>query len=394
MRSPVRGAVPLLMALLAAALLTGCISTAIAEPYVSESTTTSASTTTTEPPPTPAELILEQMTLRDKAAQVLWVAFAGKSVNEGTVRKLIEESPMGGLILLQQNVGGPKTMRSLTAGIQKVAKASGSPVQVFIGADQEGGRLSRITTGMPRVPWARVLGAESTPERAGELAASTAWGLMDLGVNLNLAPVADVAPEGDYMGDRSFGNDPALVSSFVSAVVEGYEANGMVSVAKHFPGHGSVDDNSHEERVVSEASAQAFETIHLPPFKTAIEAGVEGVMLSHIRTTAYDPDNPASRSPVLIGMLRDEWGYDGLIVTDSICMWAAQGGVGVEEAAIRSLEAGVDVCIVIATAGKELKVRDAIVQAVEQGRLSQERLDQAVLRLIEVKLRHGLVNSD
>ncbi len=91
-------------------------------------------------------------------------------------------------------------------------------------------------------------------------------------------------------------------------------------------------------------------------------------------------------------MLREDWGYDGLIVTDSVCMWAAQGGVGVEEAAIRSLEAGVDVCIVMATAGKEISVRDAIVQAVEQGRLSQDRLDEAVLRIIEVKLRHGLVN--
>ncbi len=165
-------------------------------------------TTTTSPPPSPAELILEEMTLRDKAAQVLWVAFAGKSVSSGTVKKLIVESPMGGLILLQQNVGSPKTIRSLTSGIQKVAKASGSPLQVLIGVDQEGGRLSRITTGMPRVPWARVLGAESTPERARELAAGTSWGLLDLGVNLNLAPVADVAPKGHYVGDAVSATTP------------------------------------------------------------------------------------------------------------------------------------------------------------------------------------------
>lgn len=388
-----RVAVLLPIVLLAAVAMVagGCGDVAMAETDPQAATSTSLDSTTTLPlPPSPAELILAGMTLQEKASQVLWVAFAGKSMSSGTGKKLIQQGPVGGLILLPANVGGPKTMRALTEGIQEQAQATGSPLQVFVGADQEGG-VTSITTGMPRVPWARVLGEESTPQQAGELAADTARGLLDLGINLNLAPVADVAPKDSYIGRRSYGGDAALVASFVSAIVEQYESNGLVSVAKHFPGHGSVEGNSHEGKVVASATKETFETVHLPPFQEAIAAGVDGVMLSHITAAAYDPDNPASRSPALISMLRDEWGFDGLIVTDSVCMMSAQLNVGVEGAAVASLKAGCDAIIVMATAGKELSVRDEIVRAVQDGRLRQERLDEAVLRLIEVKLEHGLV---
>jgi len=337
--------------------------------------------------------MLRGMTLYRKASEVFLVRFRGKTMDgDGNADLLITDGPFGGFVFIQGNIGGRDTIHSLTTEMQALAKERGSPVQIFITTDQEGG-LSRITAGVPRVPYARTLGEDSTPERAGELAAQTAQGLRKLGFNMNLAPVADVAPRDSYIGRRSFGNDPAKVSSFVEAVVKGYQDNGVIAVVKHFPGHGSADGNTHDGLVLAEADLETFETIHLPPFEAAIEAGADGIMLSHITAVAYDPYHPASRSLAMIMLLRRELGFEGLIITDSLTMMAAQSGIGPEGAAVASLKAGVDMVMAMPTAGKVISMRNAVIAAVESGDLSEDRLDEAVLHVLEMKIRHGLVNT-
>lgn len=362
---------------------------------VSTSTVSSLPTTTSttlSPVEAQAREMLEGMTLYRKASEVFLVRFRGKTMGgDGNAELLIKDGPFGGFVFIQGNIGGWDTIHSLTTAMQALAKERGSPVQIFITTDQEGG-LSRITAGVPRVPYARTLGEDSTPEEAGELAVGTAQGLHDLGFNMNLAPVADVAPRDSYIGKRSFGSDPALVSEFVAAVVKGYQENDIIAVVKHFPGHGSADGNTHDGLVLADADRETFEMVHLPPFEAAIAAGTDGIMLSHITAAAYDPDNPASRSPEMIRLLREDLGFEGLIITDSLTMMAAQKGVSPEGAAVASLKAGVDMVMAMPTAGKVISMRNAVIAAVESGELSEDRLDEAVLHVLEMKIRHGLVN--
>jgi beta-N-acetylhexosaminidase len=218
-----------------ALLLTGCAGAGQATSNTTVAATTSTTSTTSAPVDpiiSRAEAILKDMTLKQKASQVFLVRFRGRTMDgDGNAGLLVNDGPYGGFVFIQGNIGGGDTIRALTTSMQEAAKATGSPLKLFITTDQEGG-ISRITAAVPRVPYANELGKTSTPEHAGELAAQTAQGLTSLGLNMNLAPVADVAPLDSYIGKRSFGNDPAKVSAFISAVVQGYQQNGVIAVVK------------------------------------------------------------------------------------------------------------------------------------------------------------------
>jgi beta-N-acetylhexosaminidase len=355
------------------------------------STTTSLLPTTTQP--SPGEEILEHMNLLQKAAQVLLLTIDGTALSPST-RALLAEGPPGGILLLERNVTGATQVRALTMALQQGAALVGSGVGLFVAVDQEGGLVQRIHEGVPAVPAARSLGDESTPAEAARLATKTAGGLVALGINMNLAPVADVVDDKtSFLYRRTYGGDATLVAAFVTAVTEAYTRGGLISVVKHFPGHGSASGDSHRENVISSATRADFESIHLPPFRAAIEAGAEGVMMAHLVATAYDPERPASQSDVVIGgLLRGDLGFEGLVVSDDLEM-AAAGAVGPGEAAVAALEAGCDLLISSGTAASQREVMEAIVKAAETGRLAQSRLDQAVLRVLALKLRHGIVAS-
>jgi len=368
------------------------------------STTTLPATTTTLP--SPAEVLLADMTLRQKAAQVLLLAIDGTTLSTST-QELLAEGPPGGILLLGRNVQGAEQTRRFTEDLQKAAASGGSGIGLFIAVDQEGGLVQRIHEGVPEVPRARKLGETSSPEEAALLAVETAQGLLALGVNMNLAPVADVvADQGSFLYQRSYGGEVGLVSGFVTAVTEAYADNGLISVVKHFPGHGSASGNTHGEAVISNATQAEFETVHLPPFRAAIAAGAEGVMMAHIIVTAYDAEEPASRSAAVIeGLLRDELGFTGLAISDDLEMAAATAsaaaGSGAEaeagqatalgKAAVAALNAGCDLLICTGTLARNLELLDAIVAAVETSAVSSARLDEAVLRVLELKLRHEIV---
>jgi beta-N-acetylhexosaminidase len=355
------------------------------------STTTSLLPTTTQP--SPGEQILEHMNLLQKAAQVLLLTIDGTALSPST-QALLAEGPPGGILLLERNVTGATQVRALTMALQRGAALVGSGVELFVAVDQEGGLVQRIHEGVPAVPAARSLGDESTPAVAAGLATKTAGGLVALGVNMNLAPVADVVDDRkSFLYQRTYGGDATLVAAFVTAVTEAFTRGGLISVVKHFPGHGSASGDTHDERAISNATKADFETVHLPPFRAAIEAGAEGVMMAHLIATAYDPERPASQSGVVIGgLLRGDLGFDGLVVADDLEM-AAAGAAGPGEAAVAALEAGCDLLISSGTAAGQREVMEAIVNAVETGRLAPSRLDQAVLRVLALKLRHGIIAS-
>jgi beta-N-acetylhexosaminidase len=297
--------------------------------------------------------------------------------------------------LFEGNVTGEAQVCALTAALQKEAIVDGSGMQLFVAVDQEAGPVQRIHEGVPAMPAARSLGEASSPAEAGRLAAATAAGLLAMVVNMNLAPVADVVDDQkSFPYQRTYSGQPAKVGDFVAAVTEAFTEAGRISVVKHFPGHGSASGDTHGERVVSDATQDDFAAVHLPPFRAAIEAGAEGVMLAHLIATAYDPDRPASQSSVIInGLLRGEQGFGGLAMCDDLEMVAASGAAGPGEAAVASLEAGCDLLVSTGTTAAQEKVLNAIVSAVETGRLSPSRLDQAVLQVLILKVRHGLAGS-
>ncbi len=303
----------------------GCVASdkVVSEPTEAGAPTTSSRSTTTTTV-SQAEVALGNMTLREKAAQVLLLTFSGTALEQET-SGLLAAGPPGGLLILGHNVVDAAQMQGLTSALQQTAAATGSPVGLFIAVDQEGGRVQRIKQGVPVLPSARDLGSDSTPDAAYYLATETARGLIDQGINMNLAPVADVVTDrSSFLYGRTYSGDPSLVSEFVTAIVDAHLEQGLISVVKHFPGHGSASGNTHTEGATSSASKQDYESIHLAPFRAAISAGVEGVMTAHIVAAPYDPLHPASLSgPVIEGLLRGELGFEGLVVADDVSMAAA-----------------------------------------------------------------------
>ena len=350
------------------------------------------------------------MTLRDRAAQVLLLAFDGTTMLS-TTEELLLESPPGGFLLLSRNVTGAEQVRSLCETLQRTAANGGAEIGLFIAVDQEGGSVQRIHSGVPRVPAARVLGDAGSLMDARTMAAETATALLALGVNMNLAPVADVVSDPDsFLYDRTYAGDPTLVSNFVKTVTDGFVQNGLVVAVKHFPGHGSAPGDTHGEAVVSETSEYDFATIHLRPFKAALSAGAQCVMMAHIVANAYDPAAPASLSRTVIEeVLREGLEFTGVVVADDLEMAGAAAAMGSGaagalgpaaaagsepepgELAVRALEAGCDLLISTGPLPRQTAMIDAIVEAVRSGRLSMSRLNEAVRHVLDVKWHQGLV---
>jgi beta-N-acetylhexosaminidase len=408
--------VAVLLSALSAAVFVGACAVGGSGPVSSLEPTAEvvATTTTTSEPPlettttttlSEVEILLRGMTLEQKAAQVLLMSISGTSLS-AVLQAFITEHPPGGVLILKSNVSSAAQLKRFTSGLQEAARDASS-VGMLVAVDQEGGTVQRIGYGVPDVPSARSLGQNATLEEAAALAAETAGGLLSLGVNMNLAPVADVVAErASFLYGRSYGADPGTVSSFVTAVVGAYEGAGLISTVKHFPGHGSATGNTHGEVVVTDADRESLATTHLPPFEAAITAGVEAVMVAHVVVNAYDADNPASRSSAIIeGLLREELGFEGLVVADDIRMAGAAepsdtsstgSGTGTTSGpdadravvAVGCLSAGCDLLISTGTLLDQQALITGIVAAVNGGNLAESRLDEAVLRILEVKLRH------
>jgi beta-N-acetylhexosaminidase len=287
---------------------------------------------------------------------------------------------LGGVVLFSRNVRDRQQLARLTEGI-RVERGD-----VLIAIDEEGGDVTRLEVETGRsYPGNLALGAADDVELTERVASSIGGELTAVGVNFDLAPVADVNtnPLNPVIGVRSFGSDPVLVARHVAAFVTGLQARGVVACAKHFPGHGATEADSHLELPTISADLDALRQVELVPFGAAIAAGVKAIMTAHILVPALD-DRPATISRVhLTRLLREELGFDGVVMADALEMKAISSTVGVEQGAILALAAGADaLCL-----GHDLEeeavgtVRAAIVAAVRNGRLAEERLAEAAARV-------------
>jgi beta-N-acetylhexosaminidase len=325
--------------------------------------------------------------IENLAARVMCVGFGGAAASEAPLAELASLGPAG-VILFARNVVDTISTRAL---VESVAAALGEGPAPLFAIDQEGGRVARLRQGALEIPAMMALAAGGDLDRARCIGSALARDLRRAGANVALAPVVDLAlyPENTVIGARSFGDDPQRVAAFGSALVRGLETGGVAATLKHFPGHGATRDDSHLGLPRIDSSAEALRERDLLPFVAGIAAGARCVLAAHVVVPALDAERPATLSrKILTDLLRDELGFTGVCFTDCLEMDAIARGVGTVRGAVLALAAGAD-CVLI---GHSLELaraaRAAIVAAVVNGELPEERLREAASRVDA--LRTGL----
>lgn len=316
-----------------------------------------------------------------------------KEIGVRTAAELISTYHVGGIIYFTwaHNTRDPHQIAELSNGLQRAALAGRSRLPLLVSTDQEHGIVCRVGEPATLLPGAMALGAggsRSDTRRAAWIAGAE---LAALGVNQNYAPDADVNvnPANPVIGVRSFGSDPASIAALVAEQVKGYQGAGIASTAKHFPGHGDTSTDSHTGLPVINHTRAQWEELDAPPFRAAIRARIDSIMTAHIVVPALDPsEDPATLSrPILTGILREELGYDGVVVTDSLGMEGVRTKYGDDRVPVLALLAGVDQLL----NPPNLSVAwNAVLEAVRGGEISEARVDESILRILRLKSRLGL----
>ena len=345
----------------------------------------------------PLAALLATMSRKQKVGQLIMpgMVFAADgrplTVMDERLRRMMTEVQPGGFILFGQNIRDAEQLRSLIRDLQSTAR-----IPLIIATDQEGGLVTRVRPGpgMPvtELPAARTVGQTGDPSLAFELGRVIGRELAALGITMNFAPVADVLtnPGNAVIGTRAYGRDPETVGRLVAATVRGMQREGVSAVVKHFPGHGDTADDSHTAAVTLPHDLERLLAVELPPFRRAVDAGVDGVLTGHIAVPNVSGTSlPATLDATLLtGLLRERLGFPGVIVTDSLTMGAISGRYGEREIAVRALAAGVD--LLLRPPRPEL-TRDLLLEALQSGDLSERQVDEAVRRVLELKVRRGLL---
>ncbi len=325
------------------------------------------------------------MPLHEKIGQML--LFGWKT--DAQADALVTEFAGGGVILMGRNIEPPAETSAQIARLQTLAHQRGLP-PLFVAVDQEGGRVQRLgPPRYPKRPSQRETGAASDPDAARSAAREIGMELASLGFNWDFAPVLDVDsnPQNPVIGDRAYSSDPQTVAALGVAAVAGFQDDARIlACGKHFPGHGDTDTDSHFALPTLRRSRAALDATELVPFRAAIQSGIAAIMTAHILFPALDPALPATLSPtILTGLLREELGFSGLIITDDLEMKGVADGWGAPEAAVLAVEAGADILLCCHEWETQRAIYAALLAAVQTGRLTESRLDQSCARIAAAK---------
>jgi beta-N-acetylhexosaminidase len=336
---------------------------------------------------------LRAMSLEQKIGERFVVWIKGTELSE-TSRTLIQEGSPAGVILYPWNVESREQVIALTAALQRAALRRSPPLGLFIGVDQEGGRVAALRLGeLTRLPAAHYWGERRDPGYVLSAAYITARELRELGCNMNFAPVLDLYGQADHtiIGDRSMGDDPLLVGELGQAYLRGARLGGVIPVIKHFPGHGSTTVDSHGSLPRVALPEALLEERDFLPFRLAVEAGAEAVMTAHVVFSSIDPRYPVTLSRTFLEeLLRRRWGFRGVVISDGMAMGAIARNFSVRESLRLQLEAGVDLILVHST--YELaQLKEEVLALLREGRLSEKQIDAGARRVLKLKLRYGLL---
>jgi beta-N-acetylhexosaminidase len=334
---------------------------------------------------TPVDEILSRLTVEQKIGQLVMATVPGTEMDEATAARL-REGHYSGVVLFSRNIASVPQTLALTAAIRDCCTVAGLPP--IIGVDQEGGRVRRLMAEATATPSAMALGATGDPALVERIGAAVGRELRALGINTDFAPVADVNnnPLNPVIGTRSFGESPERVGEMVVAFARGLRSTGVAATAKHFPGHGDTHIDSHLDLPTIPHDLDRLRAVELPPFAAAIRAGVPLVMTSHIRFPALEPDGmPATLSPrILNGLLRDEMGFAGVIISDAMVMKAIATYYGVVAGSVQAVIAGNDIVEPLSLPDEPAVVA-GLRDAVGDGRLPMTQLDASIRRILRLK---------
>lgn len=374
---------------LLALLLAGCLSFGLGA--CKEQTETAET-----PPKTEAEIkaetiqtIIDDMTPAEKAGQLLMADFrqntdgTGMTALSAEAKEAISAYHIGGVILFVENLDTAEQTKQLTADLQAAAD-----LPLFIGIDEEGGLVSRLDkSNIPHEP----IPAAAEIEDAAAVGQIIGEELAELGINVDFAPVADVNtnPDNPVIGTRAFSSDPKEAAEQVGGFIRAMQKTGVSACAKHFPGHGDTAMDSHKGETYVEHDMERLQTVEFVPFREAIAANVDFIMAGHIQTPNATTDGmPASLSPELLGILRQELGFTGIIITDAMNMGAIVEPYGAGESTVLAVQAGVDIVLMLADLQK---AAESLTEAIESGEISADRVKESLTRILSLKYDKGLL---
>ena len=333
------------------------------------------------------------LTLEEQIGQLLMVGFPGTTPTPQLI-KLIQRYHVGNIILFSRNVRSARQLHELTASLQELALEGGQRQPLLIALDQENGMVQRLGEDATIFPGNMALGAVGSEQSAYEVALAAGQELRALGVNLNLAPVADVNnnPANPVIGVRSFGEDPQQVARLACAQIRGYQDAGVATCLKHFPGHGDTATDSHLAMPTVPYEMERLESLELVPFRSGIAAGTDCVMTAHIYFPALmgTTNLPATLSPAVIRrLLREQLGFQGVILTDCLEMNAVSEIVGVGRGAVLAKQAGNDLILISHRYDRQLAGIEALKASVQAGEIAPEAIQEAAGRVLALKRRLG-----
>lgn len=337
--------------------------------------------------------LISNMTLDEKIGQMLVAGVNGTQMDEPT-KKLIQTHKVGGFIFFSDHLKRPEqTVRFLN---QLKDANTDNPLPLLLSVDQEGGNVTRLPGGIANFPTNQKIGNANDPDISYEVGSLLGQELKEFGFNLNFAPVLDVNsnPDNPIIGDRSFSADPDIVSELGIQTMKGIESQGVISSIKHFPGHGDTSVDSHLALPVVNKSLQELQSLELIPFKRAIDDGADLVMVAHILLPKLDDTYPSSLSKsVVTELLREKLDYKGVVITDDMTMKAIADNYGMGDAAVQAVKAGSDLILIAHDAQKAVTALEALKSAVRQGEISEDRIDESVKRIIQLKRSYSLEDT-
>ncbi|KXH86968.1 beta-N-acetylhexosaminidase [Sporosarcina sp. HYO08] len=332
----------------------------------------------------------KSISLDEKIGQMIFGGVNGTEMTAET-KNTIKNYHVGGIILFGNNIEGKTQTVNFLNGM-KTANAE-NPYPLLLGVDEEGGSVTRMPEGIKSLPSSRSIGALNNPNVSFNVGTILGKQMKALGFNLDFAPVLDVNsnPNNPVIGDRSFGDNPNIVTRLGIQTMKGIQNEGVISVIKHFPGHGDTGVDSHLELPKVNKSYKELSKLELVPFKKAISEGADVSMVAHILLPKIEETYPASMSKqVITGILRDDYNFNGVVITDDLTMGAITDHYNVADAAVQSVKAGADLLLVAHDPNLIAKVFDKLKAAVENGEISEDRIDESVERIINLKMKYEL----
>lgn len=327
---------------------------------------------------------VESMSQTEKLGQMVMIGIQGTKVDDDSLY-MLHQFHMGGVILFDRNMDSPEQVKQLTSDLQA---QSNEKVPLFIGIDEEGGDVVRMAEKLTPPPSQKEIGATGDIEQAKTWAIKTAKSLKDMGINVNFAPVADVGSN----DKRSYSTDTNTVIDFVRAATKGYQQENIIYSLKHFPGIGKGRVDSHVDSSSIDVAKEVLMTEDIIPFKTIIDENDPNdyfILVSHLKYPALDEEYPASlSSKIMTDLLRNELGYKGIIITDDMEMGAVANHNDFRSIGVKAVKAGADIVLVCHEYEHQQEVYLGLLDAVNSGEISQERIDESVKRIIKVKLLH------